>query len=336
VILRQRDEAAASLRGRTPLQSRAMARIAKDLTWLIGRTPLVALQKLSPDGGGRVVAKLECLSPGGSNKDRGVLGMIRLLERQGTLQPGGTIVEASAGDTGLAVAMLAARLGYRLVLSLPACPSDSRCNLLRALGAELEFTDPALGISGALARAEELSKVIPGAVVLQPFSNRGNVEAHRDTAREIWEDTDGEVKAVVCPVGTGGTAAGCVAFFRSICAPVAVIGVEPAASAVLRGEPSAAHDIPGLGAGFVPEILPLRALAEVVAVTEAAAAAAVQRLAREEGLLLGPASGAVLHAALEVARRPACAGDMVVAILPDSGERYEEHAVYARPAAAAR
>jgi cysteine synthase A len=306
-----------------------MPRIAKSISWLIGRTPLVELARLSPAGGGRIVGKLESCNPTGSNKDRAVLEMIRHRERAGTLKPGGTIIEASAGDMGLAVAMVARDLGYRLILTMPECRTDARCNLLRALGAEIVFTDRAAGMAGAISRAEQLTKQTPGAVVLQPFTNRANALSHEQTAREIWEDTDGQVAAVVCPIGTGGTAAGCAAFYRQLAVPVAVVGVEPATSAVLSGGKPGPHGLPGLGAGFIPEILHPGDLAEVVPITEAAACAAVRALALGEAILGGPASGAVIAAAQQLAARPAYAGKLIVAVLPDSGERYEEHAAFA-------
>jgi cysteine synthase A len=306
-----------------------MARIARSVSWLIGRTPLVDLTRLSPPDGGRLVGKLEMFNPTSSNKDRAVLEMIRHRERAGVLTPGGTIVEASAGDTGMAVAVVARDLGYRVILTMPERASDARCNLLRALGAEIVFTERSLGMAGALAQAERLAKETPGAVVLQPFSNRANATSHEQTAREIWDDTDGEVAAVVCPIGTGGTAAGCVAFFRQIAAPVAVIGVEPSASAVLTGGEPGPHNLPGLGAGFVPEILQPHDLTEVLAVSEAEACTMVRALAQREALLCGPASGAVLAAAFIVCARPQWRGKLVVAVLPDHGERYGEHAAFA-------
>ena len=309
--------------------ARQMPRIARSVSWLIGRTPLVDLARLSPPGGGRLVGKLEMFNPTGSNKDRAVLEMIRHRERAGLLKPGGTIVEASAGDLGMALAMVARDLDYRLILTMPECRTDARCNLLRALGAELVFTDRQAGMAGAMAQAERLAKQTPGAVVLQPFTNRANARSHEQTAREIWDDTDGEVAAVVCPVGTGGTAAGCVSFFRDASAPVAVIGVEPSASPVLRGGQPGAHNLPGLGAGFVPQILQLGDLADIIDVTEADAFAMVRALAAHEAILGGPASGAVVAAAQQVCARPAWSGRLVVAILPDNGERYQEHTAFA-------
>jgi cysteine synthase A len=312
------------------MMRRPMGRIAGNVTWLIGDTPLLALARLSPAGGARVVAKLERQNPTGSNKDRATLAMVEHAEQAGFLQPGGTIIEASAGDTAVALAMVAAQRGYRLILAMPANTPAGRRNLLRALGARIEPTDPQLGIHAAFARAEQLAREIPGAHVLQPFTNRANARAHaRGTAREIWHDTDGEVDVVVCPAGTGGTAAGCAAFFKEVAPRVRVVAVEPATSAVLGGGAPGPHNLPGLGPGFVPDILCVADLAEVIAVAEADAYATLRRLAREEGVLAGPASGAVLHAALVLAARPALCARLMVAVLPDSGERYAEHAAFA-------
>lgn len=305
-----------------------MSRIAADVTWLIGRTPLVELARLSPPGT-RIVGKLDAWNPSGSNKDRAALGMIRHAERSGFLRPGGTIVECSSGDLGLAIATVGRRLGYRVVLTMPEGPSPDRHKLLLALGAAVVTTAAGDGMRGAMVRAEELAKQTPGAVCLQAFANRANARAHAEsTAREIWEDTDGAVALVVVPVGTGGTAAGCVSFFREFGVPVA--GVQPAASPVLSGGRAGTHDIPGLGAGFVPDILCPSDLATIVDVSDAQAVAGVKALAREEALLLGPASGAVVHAAMALAISPSWLGRLVVAVLPDSAERYLDHVAKCR------
>lgn len=303
-----------------------MVRIAADVTWLIGNTPLVELAKLSPPGA-RLVAKLEARNPSGSNKDRAALGMIGHAERCGFLQPGGTLVECTSGDLGLAIAMVGRRRGYRVVLTMPEGTPTHRASLLRALGAELVTTPAADGMRGAMARAEQLAKQTPGAVCLQAFTNRANPRAHADsTAREIWCDTDGQVAVVVTPIGTGGTAAGCAAFLRE--RGVRLVGVEPATSRVLAGGKAGQHDIPGIGAGFVPDFLRGSDLDEIVAVTDGDARTSVLQLAREEAILVGPAGGAVVSAARAVAGRAENAGKLVVAILPDSGERYFDHASY--------
>ncbi|MBK8980628.1 MAG: cysteine synthase family protein [Planctomycetes bacterium] len=307
-----------------------MPRIARDVTWLIGRTPLLELQRFGAGLGARIVAKLELENPGASNKDRAVLGMIEHAERHGFLTPATTIVECSAGDTALSLATVCAARGYRLVLTMPRGVAPGRANLLRALGAELVLTDAERGIRGALQRAEELARQIQPSLILQPFTNRANARIHQDTtAREVWEDCEGRVDTVVVPVGSGGTAAGCAAFFREVAPRVAVVGVEPARSAVLSGGQPGQHDIPGLGAGFVPDILTPTDLAEIVAVEDAEAFRAARELARLEGVLAGPASGAALAAARRLAARDSAAGTTIVVVLPDRGERYEEHACYA-------
>lgn len=250
--------------------------------------------------------------------------MIRHAERSGFLRPGGAIVECSSGDLGLALATIGARLGYRVVLTMPAGAAGPRRSLLLALGATVVDTPASEGMRGAMARADQLARQTPGAVCLQAFTNRANARAHADTtAREIWEDTDGRVDLVVVPVGTGGTAAGCAQFFREL--GVGVVAVEPAGSRVLAGGAAGAHDIPGLGAGFVPDILRPADVSEMIGVDDRDAVAGARALAREEALLLGPASGAVLHAALTLARRPTSHGKTVVAVLPDRAERYLDH-----------
>ncbi len=300
-----------------------MPRIAADITWLVGRTPLVELARLSPPGS-RIVGKLESWNPSGSNKDRAALGMIRHAERCGFLRPGGTIAECTSGDLGLAIAMVGCRLGYRVVLTMPAGTHTSRERLLRSLGAEIVLTPAQEGMRGAMAVAERIAKETPGGLCLQAFTNRANSRAHAETtAREIWEDTDGKVGLVVVPVGTGGTAAGCIAFFRDL--GVAVAGVQPSASPVLTGGKGGPHAIPGLGAGFVPEILVPGDLAAIVDVDDHDAIEGTRSLARLESLLLGPASGAVLHAAQLLAGRPEWADKLIVAVLPDAAERYLDH-----------
>jgi cysteine synthase A len=300
-----------------------MPRIAADVTWLIGRTPLVELTRVSPPGS-RIIAKLEAWSPTGSHRDRAALAMIQQAELQGSLQPSGTIVECSSGDLGLAIAMVGRRRGYRVILTMPEWPNGHRAALLRALGAEIATTPAELGMHGAMQRADQLAKQLPGAVCLQAFTNRANSRCHAETtAREIWADTDGQVGLVVAPVGTGGTAAGCASFFRELRVPV--FGVEPAASPVLSGGCPGHHDIPGIGAGFIPEILVPGDLAGVIQVTDQQAVAATRVLHRQESLLAGPASGAVLHAAIELAHQPEHQGKLIVAILPDNAERYLDH-----------
>lgn len=300
-----------------------MPRIAADVTWLVGRTPLVELARVSPPGV-RLIGKLESWNPSGSNKDRAALGMIRHAERSGFLRPGGTIVECSSGDLGLAIAMVGRQLGYRVVLTMPESVHSSRQRIPLSLGAEIVLTPASEGMRGAMAHAERLAKETAGGLCLQAFTNRANARAHAETtAREIWEDTDGQVGLVVVPVGTGGTAAGCLMFFREL--GVAVAGVQPAASPVLTGGRPGPHAIPGLGAGFVPEILVPGDFSAIVDVTDDQAIEGTRSLARLESLLLGPASGAVLHAAQQLGQRDAWAKKLVVAVLPDSAEGYLDH-----------
>jgi len=300
-----------------------MVRIAADVTWLVGRTPLVELARVSP-AGTRLIGKLEGWNPSGSNKDRAALAMIRHAEQAGFLQPDGTIVECSGGDLGVSIATIGTRLGHRVVLTMPETTCPQRRSLLATLGAQVVTTPAVDGMHGAMARADQLAKQTPGAICLQAFTNRANARGHAEsTAREIWEDTDGGVGLVVVPIGTGGTAAGCVAFFRERKVPVA--GVQPAASPVLTGGRPGAHDIPGIGAGFVPGILAPSDLAAIVDVTDQEAADGVRALLSRESLLVGPASGAVFHAAAQLATREAFRGRPVVAVLPDRAEHYFDH-----------
>lgn len=302
-----------------------MARIAADITWLIGSTPLVELARISPPGR-RILAKLEALNPSGSNKDRAALGMILHAEHSGFLPRPGTIVECTSGDLGIAIAMVGRRRGHRVVLTMPDGVAPNRIRLLRALGAEIVTTPAEHGMRAAMVKAEEIAKQTPGAVCLQAFTNRANARIHAETtAREIWQDTDGAVTAVVVPVGSGGTAAGCAAWLRE--RGVQVIGVEPQGSPVLSGGKAGAHDIPGLGAGFIPDILSPADLDEIVGVPCEAARQCVRRLAHDEAILAGPASGASLHAALRTAQRSP-EGAVIVALFPDCGDRYFDHAAY--------
>ena len=308
----------------------SVSHIFHNISWTIGNTPLMDLPR--PEGDARLLGKLEYLSPSGGNKDRGVIGMLRAALRDGILGQDGTVVECSAGDLGIALAMHGRAHGLRVIITLPECMASNRCDLVRALGAEIELTDSREGIRGALARAEEMAKELPGAVCLQPFTNRANATAHEEgTAAEIWRDTNGQVDAVVCPVGTGGTAAGCAAYFARRAPAVRVFGVEPASSPVISGGEPGPHNIPGLGAGFVPGILNPAELAGMLTAGDRDAARGVQRLARDAAICAGPAAGAVFHGAWELARRPEMAGKTVVAILPDSGERYVEHPAYQTP-----
>ena len=301
-----------------------MSTTKSDITHLVGRTPLVELGHVSAKRGTPLLAKLECANPTGSNKDRAVLGMLKEASRTGALKEGGTVVECSAGDLGVSLAALGTRLGYRIVLVMPEHLAGRRARLLRLLGAEIVTTPTAAGMPGAMERVDQLTKEIDGAMCLQPFRNDAGVEAHATTtAQEIFEDTDGKVRAVVCPIGTGATVAGCLRFFRHHAPEVKIFGVEPAGSPVLAGGAAGRHDIPGLGAGFVPEILVPQQLDGLIAVECEDAAVATRRLIREESLLVGPASGAVLHAGLSLAD-DGTKGPIVL-VFPDGAERFLDH-----------
>lgn len=296
--------------------------IHNDVTELIGNTPLVELHRFGADVGARLVVKLESANPGGSVKDRIALSMIEAAERSGELKPGGTIVEPTSGNTGIGLAMVAAAKGYRAVFTMPSSMSVERRKLLSAYGATVDLTDPSLGMKGAIARAVQLSEE-NGWFMAQQFENPANVEAHRrTTAEEIWNDTDGQVAALVSGVGTGGTVTGAGQELKERNADVRVIAVEPAKSPVLSGGDPSPHPLQGLGAGFVPDILDTDVYDEVITVEAEDAADAARRLARQEGILAGISSGAALVAGLKVAGRPELAGKVVVVVLPDTGERY--------------
>jgi cysteine synthase len=288
----------------------------------VGRTPLVSLARVGRGLGARLAGKLESHNPCGSVKDRIGVAMVEDAERTGRLQHGATIIEPTSGNTGIALAFVAAARGYRLVVTMPERMSAERAALLRYLGAEV-VTTPGTLMRDAVARAEELRQQIPGAVVLGQFTNPANPEIHRrTTAVEIWDDTGGEVDVFVAGVGTGGTITGVGEVLKQRKPGVRVVAVEPAKAAVLSGGTPSSHLIQGIGAGFVPPILNRAIIDEVVTVTEDEAFACARRLAREEGILAGISSGAALAAALAVAERPASAGKLVVMVLPDSGERY--------------
>ncbi len=288
----------------------------------VGRTPLVELGRVARGLPGRVAGKLESQNPCGSVKDRIGVAMVLDAERSGRLQPGATIIEPTSGNTGIALAFVAASRGYRLVVTMPERMSPERAALLRFLGAEV-VTTPGTLMREAVARAEELRHTTPGAVVLGQFSNPANPEVHRrTTAVEIWDDTDGAVDVFVAGVGTGGTITGVGEVLKQRNPAVRIVAVEPQKAAVLSGGSVGNHLIQGIGAGFAPPILNRAVLDEVIAVTEDEAFAHSRRLAREEGILCGISSGAALAAALAVARRPESAGKLIVVVLPDSGERY--------------
>ncbi len=308
-----------------------MAKIAGNLTDLIGNTPLLELANYARDNGlsARLLAKLEYFNPLGSVKDRIGLAMVADAEQRGTLAPGGTIVEPTSGNTGIALAFVAAARGYRLILVMPDTFSVERQNMLKALGAELVLSPGAEGMPGAIARAAKIAADIPGAFVPQQFENPANPEVHRrTTATEIWRDTDGAVDLLVSGVGTGGTLTGVGDVLKARKPAVRVIAVEPTDSAVLSGGPAGPHKLQGLGAGFVPAVLDRSLIDEIIQVGTADAFATTRALARREGLLVGVSSGAAVYAATVLARRAENQGKSIVIILPDTGERYLSTALF--------
>jgi cysteine synthase A len=299
-----------------------------DIIQSVGRTPMVELRRLDT-AGARLFVKMESRNPCGSVKDRVGVALIEDAERRGVLTRGAKLVEPTSGNTGIALAFVAAAKGYALTLVMPERISQERVALLRMLGAEIVFTPGSL-MREAVVKAEELVAATPGTVMLQQFKNPANPEVHRrTTAEEIWADSGGEVDAFVSGVGTGGTITGVGEVLKARRPGCRVVAVEPAGAAVLSGRAAGAHHLPGLGAGFVPEILNRSVIDEVVAVTEEQAVRAELELARKEGIAAGMSSGAALHAALVVAKRPEMSGKRIVVILPDGGERYATNAVFA-------
>jgi cysteine synthase A len=299
-------------------------KIASDVTRLMGNTPLVRINRMAEGLAAQVVAKLEFYNPAHSVKDRIGVSMVEALEREGKLEPGvSTIVEPTSGNTGIALAMVAAARGYRCVLTMPESMSMERRRVLRLLGAELHLTPAAEGMKGAAARAEALVEEIPGAVMPQQFENPANPEVHASTtALELWQDTDGRMDAFVAGVGTGGTLTGVGRVWKRRRPSVRIVAVEPAASPVISGGEPGPHKIQGIGAGFIPANLDTSLIDEVVQVTNEEAFATARRMAREEGILAGISSGAACSAALRIAARPEYDGKLVVFVVPSTSERY--------------
>jgi len=307
-----------------------MTRIADDITELMGGTPLVRLRRVTEGAVADVVAKLEFFNPGGSVKDRIGVAMIDAAEEAGLIKPDTIILEPTSGNTGIALAMVCAARGYHCALTMPETMSVERRILLRAYGAELILTPGPEGMTGAIAKAEELAKTDERYLVLQQFANPANPAIHRlTTAEEIWRDTDGEVDIVISGVGTGGTITGVAQVLKERKPATQIIAVEPAASPVLSGGKKGPHPIQGIGAGFVPEVLDVHLVDEIIAVSNDDAFDTARRLASEEGLLVGISSGAAAWAALQVARRPENAGKLIVIIIPSFGERYLSTALFA-------
>ncbi len=297
--------------------------IYDDVTALIGNTPLVRLNRITDGAQATVAAKLEFYNPASSVKDRIGVAIVDAAEASGELKPGGTIVEATSGNTGIALAMVGAARGYKVVLTMPESMSKERRALLRAFGAELVLTDPSLGMKGAVDKSEEVAAGRPGAILARQFANEANPEIHRKTtAEEIWKDTDGEVDIVVAGIGTGGTITGVGQVLKSRKPSVQIIAVEPKESPILNGGKPGPHKIQGIGANFVPEILDREVYDEVIDVDAETSVVWARRAATEEGLLVGLSSGAALAAAIEVAQRPENEGKTIVVIIPSFGERY--------------
>lgn len=302
-----------------------MEKIYANAAELIGNTPLIEISRMTSDRGSkaRVLVKVEAFNPGGSAKDRIAKAMIDAAEKSGELMPGATIIEPTSGNTGIGLAWIGASRGYKVVLTMPETMSEERKTLLRALGAELVLTPGAQGMKGAIAKAEELQKEIPGSVIMSQFDNPANPEIHRlTTGEEIWRDTDGKVDILVAGVGTGGTLSGSAKALKAHKGDVKAVAVEPASSPVLEGGQAGPHKIQGIGAGFIPGNYDSLLVDDIEAVSDEEALATMRELAAKEGIFAGISSGAALAAALRLAGRQENAGKTIVAVLPDTGQRY--------------
>lgn len=299
--------------------------VYENILQLVGNTPLVALQKYSKNRqlNAEIIAKVEFFNPGGSVKDRVALNMIVEAEKNGVLKPGSTIIEPTSGNTGVGLSLVGAFKGYKVILTMPETMSIERRKLAAAYGTEIVLTPGSEGMKGAIRKAEELRDSIPGAVILQQFENPANPSIHlATTGEEIWNQSEGKIDIFVAGVGTGGTVSGAGAALKKHNPAVKVVAVEPASSAVLSGQPSGAHKIQGIGAGFVPKNFNAEVVDEILPVANEDAFAAARAIAKEEGIFVGISSGAALHAATVLAQRPENAGKRIVALLPDTGERY--------------
>ena len=308
-----------------------MAKIYKSATDLIGNTPLLEVSNIEKELklDAKIVVKIEYFNPTGSVKDRAAFYMIDDAEKKGLIKPDSVIIEPTSGNTGIGLASIAAAKGLRIILTMPETMSVERRNILKAYGAEIVLTEGAKGMKGAIAKAEELAKEIPNSFIPAQFDNPANSQAHRETTGpEIWADTDGEVDIFVAGVGTGGTVTGAGEFLKSKKPSVKVVAVEPASSPVLSKGESGAHKIQGIGAGFVPKVLNTEVYDEIIAVENDDAFAAAKLLAKKEGILVGISSGAALHAAFNLASKPENKGKTIVALLPDSGDRYYSTALF--------
>ncbi|MCQ2212753.1 MAG: cysteine synthase A [Bacteroidaceae bacterium] len=308
-----------------------MAKIASQLTELIGNTPLLQLNSFSAQESllTNIIAKVEYFNPGGSVKDRIAFNMIADAERKGILKPGATIIEPTSGNTGIGLAFVSAVKGYKLILTMPETMSVERRNLVKAYGAQVVLTPGSAGMKGAIAKAEELRDSIAGAVILQQFENPANPAIHyATTAEEIWRDTDGKIDIFVAGVGTGGTVSGVGKRLKELNPAIKVVAVEPETSAVLSGEPAGAHKIQGIGAGFIPKTFSREAVDEIFKAPNDAAILTSRKLAASEGLLVGISSGASAYAASQLAKLPENQGKTIVALLPDTGERYLSTVLY--------